>query len=120
MRDYKVILDNVKKIIARFLNEHGGYDNGYETYVSGTVRLNTYSRLNWRVPQMGNITFSEYEKAGEDLYGKIQMYLRDIKFLEPVVIREHHIEYGTCDTTVSIEISDKVNYNDFKREKICN
>ena len=114
MRDYKVILDNVKKIIARFLKEHGGYDNGYETYVSGTVRLNTYSRLNWRVPQMDKITFYEYAKAGEDLYNKIQMYLRDIKFLEPVVIREHHIEYGVFDTTVSIEISDKVNYNDFR------
>lgn len=114
MTDYKVILDNVKKIIASFLKEHGGYDNGYETYVSGTVRLNTYSRLNWRVPQMGKITFSEYAKAGEDLYNKIQMYLRDIKFLEPVVIREHHVEYGAFDTTISIEISDKVTYNDFR------
>lgn len=115
MRDYNIILDNVKKIIARFLKEHGGYDNGYETYVSGTVILNTYSRLNWRVPHMGKITFSEYEKAGDDLYNKIEIYLRDIKFHEPVIIREHYIdEYGTFYTTVSIEISDKVNFNDFK------
>lgn len=111
--DYTNIIKEIKKIIAKFLKEHGGYDNGYQTYVSGTVRLNTYSRLNWRVPHMDKITFSEYEKVGEDLYNKIQMYLRDIKFIEPVVIREHHIEYGAFDTTVSIEISDKVNFNDF-------
>lgn len=114
MRDYKVILDNVKKIVARFLKEHNGYSNGLDTYVNGSVRFNSISALDWKTPKIGDMTLNEYHTEGYRLASEIAQYLKDVDFKDWIFINSYAIEHGCYNTSVSIHISEDIDRNDFR------
>ena len=114
MTDYKVILNNVKKIIVEFLKEHGGYSNGLDTYVSGTVRFNVYSSMDWMTPKSQDLTLKEHKQLGYELNKKISDYLDEINFTDYVYITSSPGEYGTYCTTISIKISTEIEMSDYR------
>ena len=113
MKDYKIILDNVKKIICTFLKEQGGYSNGLDTYVTGTVRFNTYCSMEWKTPKSQDLTLREHQRLGYELNKRIANYLKDINFTDYIYISSSAIDYGCYHTTVSIKLSEDIKIGDF-------
>ena len=113
MRDYKIILDNVKKIICKFLKDQGGYSNGYGTYVSGSVRFNVRSRLNWMTPTAVNLTIKEHDRLGYELNDKIADYLAEVDFTDYIYINDYTGDFDCHCMTVSIKIEEQIRMDDF-------
>ena len=114
MRDYKVILDNVKKILGKFLKEHGGYSNGLDTYVKGSVRFNSISALDWKTPKIGDMTLNKHHAEGYRLASEIAQYLKDADYRDWIFINSYAIEHGCYNTSVSVHISEDIDRNDFR------
>lgn len=114
MKDYSIILNNVKKIIVEFLKEQGGYANGLETYVKGTVRFNTHSSMEWKTPKSQDLTIREHQRLGYELNDKISRYLDEIDFKDYIYVTSSAGEYGCYYTTVSIKLSTEIGVNDFR------
>ena len=45
-------INQMKLVIKKFLMAHGGFENGYMTYVNTTVEYNVYRRVDWSVPSI--------------------------------------------------------------------
>ena len=114
MKDYTIILNNVKKIIVEFLKEQGGYSNGLDTYVSGTVRFNVYSNMDWMTPKSQDLTLKEHKRLGYELNKKIADYLHEIDFTDYIYISSSPGEYGTYCTTISIKLSTGIEMDDYR------
>ena len=110
--EYKIILDNVKKIICTFLKEQGGYSNGYGTYVSGSVKFNVRSKLNWMTPSAVNLTIKDHDKLAYNLNDKIADYLAEIDFKEYLYITDYIGDFDCHYMTVSIKIEEPIRMDD--------
>ena len=108
MTDYYIIIDNVKKIIAKFLAQNGGRSNGYETYAEGSCQKNSLHAVNWMTPKATDLTLYQHKSAGYKLCDEINHYLKQINFDNQVIISKYPTEYGCYETTVSINLSSKV------------
>lgn len=113
MRDYKVILNNVKQIITAFLKEHGGYSNGLDTYVKGSVKFNSISAFDWKTPGIGDMTLNEYHNESYKLASQIAQYLKDVDYRDWIFVNSYAIDHGCYNTSVSIHLSEDINRNDF-------
>ena len=114
MTDYKVILDNVKRILATFLKKHNGYSNGLDTYVEGSVKFNSISALDWKTPGIGDMTLKEHHNQGFKLAQEIAEYLKKIDFKDWVYINSSAADYGCYYTSVNIQISEDLDRSDFE------
>lgn len=114
MTDYNIILNNVKKIVCNFLKEQGGYSNGLDTYVKGTVRFNTHSSMEWMTPKSQDLTIREHRRLGYELNEKISNYLDEIDFKDYIYITSSVGEYNCYYTTISIKLSTEIGVNDFR------
>lgn len=112
--DYTNIIKEIKKIIAKFLKQHGGYSNGLDTYVNGTVRFNSISALDWKTPGIGNMTLKEHHNQGFKLAQEIAGYLKKIDFKDWVYIKSNAADYGCYYTSVSIHIMEDLDRSDFE------
>lgn len=112
--DYISMIKEIKKIVAKFLKQHGGYPNGFGTYVNGTVRFNSISAFDWKTPTIGDMTLKEHQSQGFKLANEIAQYLKKIGFKSRVHIKSNPAEYGCYDTSVSIEISEDIDRSDFE------
>lgn len=54
-------LEKVENLINVFLKEHGGMNNGFETFVSGVVDLGhkEETKVYWSTPKKENLTLKE-------------------------------------------------------------
>ena len=114
MRDYKIILDNVKRIVTAFLKKHSGYSNGLDTYVKGSVKFNSISVLDWKTPKIGDMTLNEHHAEGYKLASEIAQYLKDVDYRDWIFINSYALDYGCYDTSVSIHISEDIDRSDFE------
>ena len=112
--DYITIIKEIKKIIAKFLKQHGGYSNGLDTHVKGTVRFNSISALDWKTPAIGDMTLKEHHNQGFKLAQEIADYLKKIDFKAWVDIRSFPCDYGCFYTAVNINISEDLDRSDFE------
>lgn len=108
------IIKEIKKIIAKFLKKHGGYSNGFDTYVNGTVRFDSISALDWKTPGIGDMTLKEHHNQGFKLAQEIAEYLKKIDFKDCVYINSNAEGYGCYYTTVSIHISEDLDMRDLE------
>ena len=79
--DYISMIKEIRKIVAKFLKQHGGYPNGFGTYVNGTVRFNSISAFDWKTPSIGDMTLKEHQSEGFKLATEIAQYLKKIELL---------------------------------------
>ena len=75
MNKYELIqqtMNQMKLVIKKFLMAHGGFNNGYMTYVNTTVEYNVFRRVDWSVPSMRKMTMGEYWDLGTELYRELE------------------------------------------------
>ena len=108
------MLNNVKKIIVEFLKEQGGYSNGYGTYVSGSVKFNVRSKLNWMTPSAVNLRIKEHDKLGYELNNKIADYLAEVNFTDYIYITDYIGDFDCHCMTVSIRIEEPLRMDDYQ------
>lgn len=92
----KKCLDEVSNVINSFLEEQGGYTNGYYTYVSGIVNTNNeeHKPLVWSTPKAKEeLTDKGKAVRGEVLYKRIQDVLSEHE-VDSVTIRYKDEGYG--------------------------
>ena len=114
MKDYTIILNNVKKIVCEFLKDQGGYSNGLNTYVKGTVRFNTYCSMEWQTPKSQDLTLREHQRLGYELNKRIANYLKEIDFTDYVYITSTLGDYDTYCTKISIKLSTGIEMDDYR------
>lgn len=91
-------LKEISDMLGEFLKSHGGLNNGYETYISGEVRLNCISSLDWNTPNCSDYTLKEIKRIGSLIYDKILKYLKSNNIEETLIIEKKHIEHGCFKT----------------------
>ena len=97
----------VSRLIRDFLLCNGGLDNGYETWMEGTVCKNTHSHMVWRTPKCRDLTQGMLVDTGVIVYEAILKVINsyDIETLE---VSHSHVEYGCHNTSVSFPNSFRV------------
>ena len=86
-------------VLRKFLKEQGGYENGFETYVGGTIRPKSYSYMYWMTPRSCELTFKERQKLGAVLYD--QLYEICEKYNEfDIRLEEIPREHGVYETRI--------------------
>ena len=113
MKDYNIILNNVKKIVCEFLKDQGGYSNGLDTYVKGSIKVGIHYSLDWMTPKSQDLTIKEHKRLGYELNDRICEYLKQIEFYDYIYITSYEIDYGCYITKVSIKIEEPIRMDDF-------
>jgi hypothetical protein len=69
-------LEKVVKMVRAFLKKHGGWNNGFETYIYGVVSPESFCTLNWMTPDAKkSMTTLQMEECSDELYNEIYHYL---------------------------------------------
>ena len=93
-------IDKISNTIKTFLHNEGGYQNGYTTYVNGTVNVNKDGILDWCTPVAKvELTTKGIESRGKALYSTIQSILND-HHLDSVLIKSKHVDFDVYETFV--------------------
>ncbi len=90
---YDKAFTDISNVVNTFLKEQGGFSNGYETYISGHVCLNSHSKLKWRTPKREKLTGEKVDRLGRELYSSVLSIIENYK-IEEVKISKCHLEYG--------------------------
>lgn len=99
MRSIHEHLTTIAAMVSRFLKEQGGMENGYETFVQGTVRRRTHSALIVSTPRLEENTMIQNRILGRKLNDEIEEYIREHN-IECVTFRSVHVEHGCHRTLV--------------------
>lgn len=91
-------IENIKLILVSFLKKNGGYGNGFETYIGGSVSPNCFSIMDWSTPTSENLTGKEVRLKGRDLYNDLHEYLKKNSIKETLVVKNNHISDGCFET----------------------
>ena len=107
--DIEKCLDEVSIAIKQFLEEQGGYENGWYTYVDGTVLTDKDGYVSWSTPKAKEeLTVIGRENRGKVLYKTIQGVLKDNN-IDKIVIRNKDKTNGYIETkVVYIEETSKI------------
>lgn len=102
---YEVMLRRIVDEIALFLELHGGFANGYETYCKGSIKTNVHSAMEWKTPTQGKMTFDEARKIGWELNAKLREILQSHKYNDYVRIECYFDQHGTWHSNASMTYS---------------
>ena len=95
-------LEEVSQVLLSFLEEQGGYSNGYYTYANGVVSAldKEPKSLEWLTPKAKEeLTPKGIEVRGKELYKKIQTVLKQ-HGVNSVLIRYRDENYGAMEVEV--------------------
>ena len=115
MRAFKLVTNEVDAVIMEvvgaitdFLTANRGMNNGYSTYVSGEVEVDTLQSLQWSCPGMKDLTGQQVQDKGWALNQQIVDILKSHKssYVSKIWIYYEHIEHGCFHTWV--EVRDRV------------
>lgn len=79
--------------IKRFLHIQGGYDNGYLTYIQGSVSNNVSSALDWGTPKSLDLTGRQINERGSKLNESIRKHIKKYG-LPDLIIERNRREHG--------------------------
>jgi hypothetical protein len=94
-------LSKIAALIAKFLIENGGFQNGYMTYAKGHVIMGNVGNVEVSVNN-DSLTIKELAALGRNLERSIQTYMLKNEMNTPLKIFRKHLEWGTYETTVSL------------------
>lgn len=93
-------ISKISDTIKTFLHNEGGYQNGYTTYVNGTVNADKEGVLDWCTPTAKEeLTPKGIESRGKALYNSVQSILKDHN-LDSVLIEGEHVDFGAFETYI--------------------
>lgn len=100
--DVKKHLTAIGKIVGKFLADHGGMHNGYDTYAQGTVTINEAGSLVIRTPAMDDLTVKHVKLLGEELHSQITAYLRAQSLVDcTITLSGKYFEHGCYEQRIS-------------------
>jgi len=80
------VYELINTIVKDFLREHGGFQNGLDTWVDGIINEFGVGCIDWSTPSIQDMTMSEHRGLGNKLFLKIQsLFTKDF-------LREHVIK----------------------------
>ena len=93
-------LEEVSAVLLGFLVKHGAYSNGYYSYASGTVSIESEGVISWDTPTAKEeLTQKGKDKYGKELYAEIQSILKKYN-VDKILIRSTDEGYGAMGTEV--------------------
>lgn len=97
------ILEGVQQIVNDFLLDNGGYENGYETYVTGLVGRDIKDGISdLCTPTTGNISLRMVIELRQELELMIMSFINKNQILHDIKIDARHMEYGCFNIEISV------------------
>lgn len=104
-------LVEVSRFLSDFLKKEGGWENGYRTYVGGTVSVDYDGSLVWMTPLAEEeLTDKGRERRGKQLYKNVQKIMAKYG-VDRLYIRYKETGYGAMVTDVAYVQETKVVVN---------
>lgn len=97
-----IVLQTIATHLAESLKKHGGVSNGYETYASGSVKINEFGLFKMFTPDCNDMTIKQVRLLSGNTESELIKILKDHSFKEKISIEALHLSHGCYVTRISV------------------